>query len=163
MAQTKVDSYEFVDDAELINVIEGEGYVINDGSGNILSNNIITDTDPKEGDASYLDMHYLGQIPLDELEPPTMSDEVYCTCARAGAFKIPSQYKAKGQLRKYIQTLNIYGGEPIIPDEEVILPTMVMTKAAIIQWLTDNGVPEELWNGTMTKEELIAAAVEWFS
>ncbi|GAF87191.1 unnamed protein product [marine sediment metagenome] len=117
MSQVKVDSYEFVDEAEMVAVITGEGYIINEDN-TIYSNNIITDPSHTGEEATYLDMHWLSHIPLDELEPPTMSAEVYCTCARVGSFKIPSQYKAKGQMRKYIQTLNIYGGEDIIPDEE---------------------------------------------
>jgi len=118
MATVKFDSYTFADEAEMFTVIEGEGYLINpteEGtSGDLQSNNIIVDTAAEEGDADYLDMHWMGQIPLDELEPPTMSTDVFCTSARVGNFKIPSQYKVGGQLRKWVQGLNSYGGEPVI-------------------------------------------------
>jgi len=172
MAQEKYDSYTFADEAEMFTVIEGQGYLINateEGvSGELQSNNIITDTNAGEGDATYLDMHWLGQIPLDDLEPPTMSVEVYVTSARKGNFKIPSNYKVDGQMRKYVNSLNSYAGEPNLNEEEIIEPavlntvTTTYTKTQILQWMDDNDVPTELYEESWTKAELILVILSWF-
>ena len=166
MANIRYDSYTFSDDAEMISVITGEGYLINEDN-TLQSNNIITDTNAGEGDASYLDCHYMGQIPLDDLEPPTMSVEIYCTSARDGNFKIPSNYKVGGQMKKYVNSLNRYGGEPVI-EEEVIeasvmtAVTTTYTKTQILQWMDDNDVPTELYSESMTKAQLILIILAWF-
>ena len=172
MANVKYESYTFADEAEMYTVIEGEGYLINateEGvSGELQSNNIITDTAAGEGDATYLDMHWLGQIPLDQEEPPTMSVEVYCTSARNGNFKIPSNYKTQGQMTKYVDSLNRYGGAPSLEDEEVVSQavltevTTTYTKTLILQWMDDQDIPTELYSESMTKAQLVLVILAWF-
>lgn len=172
MAQVKFDSYTFADEAEMFTVIEGEGYLINpteEGtSGDLQSNNIITDTNAGDGDADYLDMHWMGQIPLDDLEPPTMSVEVYCQSARKGNFKIPSNYKTKGQMTKYVRSLNGYGGSPDLKEEETIPEQAILivagtpTKTEILQFMDDYDIPTELYTESMTKAQLIAVIIAWF-
>lgn len=94
MANVKYDAYQFVDEAEMIAVIEGEGYNIETP---VKQDSIINN---EEG-TDYIDFHYSGIIPLDDLEPPTMSTDVFCVSARKGNFKIPSKFKVGGQLRVY--------------------------------------------------------------
>jgi len=172
MANEKYDSYTFADEAEMFSVIEGEGYLINpteEGvSGELQSNNIITDTNAGEGDATYLDMHWLGQIPLDDLEPPTMSVEVYVQSARKGNFKIPSNYKVGGQMRKYVRSLNGYAGSPDLQEEEVLPEGLLAqvqtsyTKTQILQFMDEYDVPTELYEESWTKAKLIAVILKWF-
>ena len=107
MANIKYDCYSFTDEAEMISVIEGEGYEINGGEP-LKIENIITDTDPNPSpvNAASLDLHYNGQIvtnyPITSEEwEPIMSSEVYCISAAAGNFKIPANYKVGGNERKY--------------------------------------------------------------
>jgi len=170
MSDVKFDSYTFADEAEMFTVIEGEGYLINateEGtSGELQSNNIITDTNAGEGDATYLDCHWMGQIPLDDLEPPTMSNEVYVQSARKGAFKVPSNYKTIGQMTKYVRSLNGYAGSDDLQDTEPVqIPATLQTgytKTQILQWMDDNDVPNELYSESMTKAKLILVVLAWF-
>ena len=106
MATINYSAYSFIDEAEMINVIEGEDYEINGGEP-LQTENIITDTDPNPGpNAPWLDLHYNGQIVLNypdtgEGWEPVLSSEVYCISAAAGNFKIPARYKLTGNDRKY--------------------------------------------------------------
>lgn len=105
MAQIKFDAYSFANEAEMIAVIEGEGYNLETP---IQLDSVITNNEDDE----YLDFHYSGIIPLDELDPPTMSTDVFCVSARKGSFKIPSKYKVGGQLRVwYWSNIARYAGE----------------------------------------------------
>ena len=107
MATIKYSAYSFADEAEMISVIEGEGYIINNGEP-LQTENIITDSDPNPSpvNAASLDLHYNGQIVLNNPDTgeewePVLSSEVYCISAAAGNFKIPANYKLTGLDRKY--------------------------------------------------------------
>ena len=119
MSKINYSAYSFQDEAEMISVIEGEGYEINGGEP-LQTENIITDTDPNPSpvNAPWLDLHYNGQIVLNypdtgEGWEPIMSSEVYCISAAAGNFQIPAQYKVGGNDRKYFwMYASRYLGEP---------------------------------------------------
>ena len=118
MSNIKYNAYSFTDEAEMISVIEGEGYLINDGEP-LTTENIITDSDPNPSpiNAPWLDLHYNNHIVLNypdtgETWTPIMSTEVYCISAAAGNFRIPANYKVIGNDRKYFwEYVSRYFGE----------------------------------------------------
>lgn len=105
---TKFDSYKYSSETEFLQSLTDSGYTLNDGEPLIVGNNIITDDDSGEN----LEMNYQGVIPLDDLEPPTMSSDVFMVCSRKGSIKLPSSKKVKGNERKWVwSNVNRYFGE----------------------------------------------------
>ena len=111
----KYDAYKYADEAEFLQSLTDNGYILNDGEP-LQTENIVTDTDSGEN----LDMHYNGVIVTNypdtgEGWEPVMSTDVYMLCARKGNIKLPSNKKLKGNNRKYFYDyISRYAGEETI-------------------------------------------------
>lgn len=107
IGQLKYEAYVFTDEAELIQVLQTEGFEYDSLKMDFRIS--------KDGET--LDFHYDDTIVTnfpDTLNGwiPEYSTEVYCTVARKGNIKLPSNKKVGGQMRLYYYThINKFNGE----------------------------------------------------
>lgn len=96
IGQLKYECYSFNNEAELIQVLNTEGFEYE-----TLKQDFVI---YKDGES--LDFHYSGTIitnypKTDSTWIPTYSTQVYCLVARKGVIKLPSENKVGGNDRKY--------------------------------------------------------------
>ena len=112
MTQYKYDTYKYSSKTALLNGLDAQGYIINDGEPLTMHNTI---TDPETGEV--LNMHYFPSIVTNypdtgEGWTPEYSTDVYVHCSRIGVMKLPSSQKLKGNDRKYFNNhINRFAGE----------------------------------------------------